>query len=99
MSFRKYAHTDALNTISVLSDSFRNLVQSAESRSMNPVTTITINKSDLLRWTELSESTRIKLEKTEVNTLYPYIKNQKKIEFGFEFESKTHTKKTGFKRH
>ena len=66
LSFRKYAHTDALNTISVLADSFRNLIQSAESRSMNPVNLININKSDLIRWTELSESTRIKLEKTEV---------------------------------
>ena len=66
IGFRKNAHTDALNTISVLSDSFRTIVQTAESRSLNPITQIQVAKSDLIRWTELSESTRIKLEKTEV---------------------------------
>ncbi len=69
MSFRKHAHTDSLNTISILSDTFRSIIQNAESRSLTPVKTVTIEKSELTKWTELAESTRLKLIRSEDNSM------------------------------
>ena len=63
------AHTDALNTIAIFSDNFRSIVQNAESRNMNPVKTLEIDKSEFVKWTELAESTRIKLIKTEDSSM------------------------------
>ena len=65
LSFRKNAHTDSLNTISILSDSFRSIVQSADSRSLTPVKTLSVERSELVKWTELAESTRLKLIRSE----------------------------------
>lgn len=63
------AHTDALNTIAIFSENFRSIVQNAESRSMNPVKTLEIDRNEFVKWTELAESTRIKLIKTEDSSM------------------------------
>jgi len=65
LAFRKNAHTDSLNTLSILADTFRSTLQQSDSRSLTPTKTFNINRAELVKWTELAESTRIKLTKTE----------------------------------
>lgn len=69
LAFRKTAHTEALNTMAILSDTFRSMIQNAESRGLSPVKTLSIERSEFIRWTEMAESTRLKLIKTEDSTM------------------------------
>lgn len=65
LSFRKNAHTDALNTIATLSETFRSTIQNLDGRSSTPVKSISIDRGEFLRWTDMAESSRLKLIKTE----------------------------------
>lgn len=69
LAFRKNAHTEALNGMCFYSDAFRSIIQNAEGRSMTPVKTFSIDRSEFVKWTEMAESTRLKLIRSEDSTM------------------------------
>ncbi|CAF0910568.1 unnamed protein product [Brachionus calyciflorus] len=88
ISFRKLAHTDTFNTLSILTESFRSIIHNSEAKSLTPTKSYNIEKNEFIKWIEMGESAKLKLIKAQNENEYDANSSIESLLFESNFSNK-----------